>query len=169
MVIILVGFMGCGKTTLGRKLARQLNYAFVDADEAIEERYQISVKDIFARFGEAHFRKLERELILSLKGRDNLVVSTGGGMPCFGDNMQLLNEAGTTFYLQRSVAELANRLIHAKKPRPLILGKSHEELVDFIGELLPQREVFYLQAAHVLDREQQTPMYVQFLLKTNNP
>lgn len=166
MVIILVGFMGCGKTTLGRKLAKQLNYEFVDADDAIEARYQTSVKDIFAKFGEAHFRKLEREFILSLKDRDNMVLSTGGGMPCFGDNMQLLNEIGITFYLQRSVNELANRLIHAKKPRPLIQGKNQAELIDFIATLLPEREFFYLQSRHVLNREQQSPVFIQFLLQT---
>ncbi len=164
-VIILVGFMGCGKTTLGRKLARQLDYTFVDADDAIEERYKISVKDIFAKFGEAHFRKLEREFILSLKDQENIVLSTGGGMPCFGDNMQLLNEIGITFYLQRSVGELASRLINAKKPRPLIMGKNYDELMEFIADLLPKREVFYLQAEHVLNREQQTPMFIQFLLQ----
>lgn len=164
-MIILVGFMGCGKTTLGRKLARQLNYGFIDADDAIEARYQLSVRDIFAKFGEEHFRKLERELILSLKGAENIVLSTGGGMPCFGDNMQLLNEFGTTFYLQRSVSELANRLINAKKPRPLILGKTYDELLEFIQNLLAQRETFYLQADHVLNRDQQTPMFVQFLLQ----
>lgn len=165
MVIILVGFMGCGKTTLGRKLARQLNYEFIDADDAIEARYQLSIRDIFAKFGEEHFRKLEREFILSLKGAENLVLSTGGGMPCFGDNMQLLNGIGTTFYLQRSVPELANRLINAKKPRPLILGKTHEELLEFIQNLLARREPFYMQADHVLNRDQQTPMFVQFLMK----
>lgn len=164
MLIILIGFMGCGKTTLGRKLARQLNYEFVDADDAIEERYKISIKDIFAKYGEAHFRKLEREFILSLKGKENIVLSTGGGMPCFGDNMQLLNEAGTTFYLQRSVPELAYRLFHAKKSRPLIQGKNHDQLVDFIGNLLPRREEFYLKAHHILNRDQQTPVFIQFLL-----
>lgn len=164
-VIVLVGFMGCGKTTLGRKLAKQLNYDFIDADDAIEKRYRISVKDIFAKFGEAHFRKLEREFILSFRDQDNIVLSTGGGMPCFGDNMQLLNNIGITFYLQRPVQELANRLINAKKPRPLIQGKKLEELVDFIAELLPRREVFYLQSRHVLNREQQSPVYIQFLLQ----
>lgn len=165
MVIILIGFMGSGKTTLGRKLASQMRYEFIDADEAIEARYKLSIKEIFARFGETHFRKLEREFILGLEGKENIVLSTGGGMPCFGDHMELLNDLGTTFYLKRSPAELAHRLVNAKKPRPLIQGKDPEELPGFISALLAQREAFYLRAHHVLERDRQTSVYIQFLLQ----
>ena len=163
-VIILVGFMGSGKTTLGRKLARQLGYTFLDADDTIEQLHGLSVQEIFVQSGEAHFRKLEREFITGLGKQDNIVLATGGGMPCYGDNMRLLNEAGITFYLKKPVGELAHRLMHAKKVRPLIQGKNKDELVTFITELLPRRELFYAQAHHVLEREQQNILYIRFLL-----
>jgi shikimate kinase len=164
-VIILIGFMGCGKSTLGRKLAKQLNYQFVDADDAIEAKYKLKIKDIFSQFGEAHFRKLEEKFILEQGSQDNIVLATGGGMPCYGENMNLLNQIGTTFYLQRSVPELVHRLINAKRSRPLVQGKNQEELTQFINDLLPKREVFYLKAEHILDRNQQNPLFVQVLLR----
>lgn len=165
-VIILVGFMGCGKTTLGKKLAKQLNYEFMDADTAIEQQNNLSIQEIFAQQGEARFRELEREFILSIKNKKNVVLATGGGMPCFGDNMKLLNESGITLYLQRPIPELVHRLVNAKKIRPLIQGKNEAELTDFITELLPVREVFYLQSKYVLTREQQNILFIQTLLNS---
>jgi shikimate kinase len=163
-VIILIGFMGCGKSTFGRKLAKQLNYQFMDADDAIEAKYKLKIKDIFSQFGEAHFRKLEEKFILELNKEQDIVLATGGGMPCFGKNMDLLNQLGITFYLQRPIPELVHRLINAKRPRPLIQGKNQSELTEFIEELLPKREVFYLKSQHVLNRDQHNPMFVQVLL-----
>jgi shikimate kinase len=163
-VIVLIGFMGCGKSTFGRKLAKQLNYQFMDADDAIEAKYKLKIKDIFSQFGETHFRKLEEKFILDLDHKQNIVLATGGGMPCFGQNMDLLNQIGITFYLQRSVPELVHRLINAKRPRPLIQGKNQTELTAFIEELLPKREPFYLKSHHVLNRDQQNPLFVQVLL-----
>lgn len=163
-VVILIGFMGCGKTTLGRKLARALDYRFLDADDAIEAAEGMSIPEIFAQKGESHFRQLEHQFISGLRDRQNVVVSTGGGMPCFGNNMDLLNEAGTTIYLKRSVPELVHRLVHARKQRPLIAGKNRKELVDFIGELLPVREKYYLQAAFVLERDAQTAETIRELI-----
>ncbi len=163
-VIILIGFMGCGKSTFGKKLAKKLNYQFMDADDAIEARYKLKIKDIFSQFGEAHFRKLEEKFILELDKEQNIVLATGGGMPCFGKNMKLLNQLGVTFYLQRPIPELVNRLINAKRPRPLIQGKNQSELTEFIQELLPKREVYYLKSHHVLNRDQHNPMFVQLLL-----
>lgn len=163
-VIILIGFMGCGKSTFGRKLAKQLNYQFMDADDAIEAKYKLKIKDIFSQFGEAHFRKLEEKFIMELKKEQNIVLATGGGMPCFGKNMDLLNQLGITFYLQRPIPELVHRLINAKRPRPLIQGKNQSELTEFIEKLLPKREVFYLKSHFVLNREQHNPMFVQVLL-----
>lgn len=162
--IILIGFMGCGKSTFGRKLAKQLNYQFVDADDAIESKYKLKIKDIFSQFGEAHFRKLEEKFILDLDNQQNIVLATGGGMPCYGKNMDLLNQLGVTFYLQRSIPELVHRLINAKRPRPLIEGKNQSELTEFIEHILPQREVFYLKSHHILNRDQQSPLFVRVLL-----
>ena len=108
-VIILIGYMGSGKSTLGKKVARKLNYEFLDTDSVIEEQAGMTIADIFQQFGEPHFRTLEHDLLLSLKDRDKIVVATGGGMPCFKGNMDLLNELGKTFYLNRSVNELVHR------------------------------------------------------------
>jgi shikimate kinase len=107
---------------------------------------------------------LEEKFILDLDHKQNIVLATGGGMPCFGQNMDLLNQIGITFYLQRSVPELVHRLINAKRPRPLIQGKNQTELTAFIEELLPKREPFYLKSHHVLNRDQQNPLFVQVLL-----
>ena len=121
-VIILIGYMGSGKSTLGRKIARKLNYEFLDTDSAIEEKEGLTIAAIFEQFGEVHFRKLETNILLSLKGKEKIVIATGGGMPCFNGNMNLLNELGRTFYLKRSVNELVHRLVNAKRVRPLIAG-----------------------------------------------
>ncbi len=164
-VIILIGYMGSGKSTLGKKVARKLNYAFLDTDSVIEEQAGMTIADIFHQFGEPHFRILEHDLLLSLKDRDKIVIATGGGMPCFNGNMELLNELGKTFYLNRSVNELAYRLSHAKKERPLIKGVSSEELTSFIQTNLEDRNPFYEQAHYILQREQQTPEFIETVLK----
>jgi shikimate kinase len=154
--IILIGFMGSGKTTLGKKLARKLELPFIDSDQAIEEQHQRSIGELFAEQGEAHFRTLEREFIEKLLSQSvSFVLSTGGGMPCFGNHMELLKQLGTTLYLKRSPKELANRLQNAKTVRPLIKDIDEDELPGFIEERLKEREGYYNQAELILDREEQ--------------
>lgn len=164
-VIILIGYMGSGKSTLGKKIARKLDYEFLDTDSVIEEQAGMTIADIFEQFGEAHFRTLEHDLLLSLKGKNRLVIATGGGMPCFHENMNLLNELGRTFYLKRSVPELVHRLTHAKKVRPLIKDKSPDELAVFIQANLELRNPFYEQAKYILERDQQTLEFIETVLK----
>ena len=164
-VIILIGYMGSGKSTLGKKIARKLDYAFLDTDNAIEENEGLSIAAIFKQFGEAHFRNLEHDLLLSLKGKDKIVIATGGGMPCFNGNMDLLNGLGKTFYLKRSAPELAHRLKNAKRVRPLIIGKSPTELTNFIKENIEIRNPFYQKAKYILERDQQTPEFIETVLK----
>ena len=164
-VIILIGYMGSGKSTLGKKVARKLNYEFLDTDSMIEEQAGMTIADIFDQFGEPHFRTLEHDLLLSLKDRDKIVVATGGGMPCFKGNMDLLNELGKTFYLNRSVNELVHRLTNAKRVRPLIIGKTAIELANFIEQNLEIRNPFYEQAKYILERDQQTPEFIETVLK----
>ncbi|MDD2982258.1 MAG: shikimate kinase [Crocinitomicaceae bacterium] len=164
-VIILIGYMGSGKSTLGRKIARKLNYDFLDTDSAIEEKEGLTIAAIFEQFGEVHFRKLETNILLSLKGKEKIVIATGGGMPCFNGNMNLLNELGRTFYLKRSVNELVHRLVNAKRVRPLIAGKSPAELAAFIEQNLEKRNLFYEQAKYILERDQQTPEFIETVLK----
>lgn len=146
MRIFLIGFMGSGKTTLGKQLAKKLGYQFVDQDTLIEERLKMTVGDIFATYGENRFRLEEREVLLSFETSTNLVVSTGGGAPCFFDNIGIMNTLGCSIYLKAEPKTLANRLKNSQNTRPLIIGKSEQELLDYISAKLFEREPFYNQA-----------------------
>ncbi|GAB5418755.1 MAG: shikimate kinase [Crocinitomicaceae bacterium] len=161
--------MGCGKSTLGKKLANKLEVPFVDSDLEIENHFQKSIGELFAEHGESHFREIEREYIDALELRDNFVLATGGGMPCFANNMEQLNKTGTTFYLERSPKELANRLANAKQQRPLIEGLKKDELLGFIESKLSEREEYYKKADIILGRNEQTPEAIMSLLKHLHP
>ena len=156
MRVILIGFMGAGKSKLGKSLAKRLGVSFIDSDTEIEKEHQKSIGELFGEYGESHFREIEAHFIRSLNNKDAFVLATGGGMPCFHDNMRLLNELGTTFYLERSPKELMHRLIHAKHQRPLIAGLEEEDLLKFIEDKLSEREEYYRQSAFVLSRDEQT-------------
>lgn len=147
--------MGVGKSTLGKKLAQRLEVDFIDSDQFIEKQLGMSIADYFAQFGEEKFRALERDFIRQLD-INACVVATGGGLPCFCDNMSIMNSKGVTIYLHRPPKELFQRLKNAKKERPLIAGLSDEELLDFISSQLEEREQFYNQAQFVLTREHHT-------------
>ncbi len=148
MRIYLIGYMGSGKSHLGWKLASHLGVQFVDMDNYIEERNCKTIPQIFAEDGEAEFRKKERKALDELSEFTDLVIATGGGAPCFFDNIDLMNETGKTIYLNIDPAILADRLLKSKTERPLIKGKSREELVGFIDETLKKRNEFYSQAKH---------------------
>ena len=143
--------MGTGKTTVGKLLAKQLRRSFIDVDEFIENRYHKTIAAIFEEKGEAGFREIEHRALQEISSFENVVVSTGGGLPCFFDNMDLLNRTGITIYLRASVNELIERLINDMQKRPLIKGKSKEELHDFIETNLKKRELFYNQAQIIFD------------------
>ncbi|MBT3385159.1 MAG: shikimate kinase [Prolixibacteraceae bacterium] len=146
MRIYLIGYMGCGKSTLGRRLSEHLNLQFVDMDHYIEERNYKTIPQIFAEEGEAEFRKKERKALEELSEFTDIVIATGGGAPCFFDNVELMNKSGKTIYLNIEPNILADRLLKSKTERPLIKGKSREELVAFIDETLKKRNEFYKQA-----------------------
>jgi len=146
MRIYLVGYMGCGKSTIGRKVAELLGISFVDLDKYIEERYFKSVPAIFAEEGEQAFREKERSSLLEVSQFENIVIGTGGGAPCFFDNMEVMNNNGITVYIAPDSDVLAARLIKSKTERPLITGKSPEELTTFINEALLKRAPFYEKA-----------------------
>lgn len=146
MRIYLIGYMGCGKSTLGRRLAKHLGLQFIDMDHYIEERNCKSIPKIFAEDGEAEFRKKERHALEELSEFTDIVIATGGGAPCFFDNIDLMNKTGKTIYLNIHPNILADRLLKSKTERPLIKGKSREELIEFIDETLLKRNEFYLQA-----------------------
>lgn len=146
MRIFLIGFMGSGKTTLGKQLAIKLGYQFIDQDSMIEERFKMSVTEIFATYGETRFREAEHEVLLSFENSNNLVVSTGGGAPCFYDNISIMNKLGFSIYLKTDPKTLAHRLKGSHNSRPLIDGKSEQELFDYVTNKLKERESFYNQA-----------------------
>lgn len=144
--IFIVGYMGSGKTTVGKRLAVSLSLTFVDLDAYIQSKYRKTIPQLFEEKGEEGFRTLEHQTLLEVAEFEDVVISTGGGAPCFYDNMEFMNRSGTTIYLQADAEELADRLTASKTVRPLIAGKSREELVPFITGHLAQREHFYTTA-----------------------
>ena len=152
--IFLIGYMGAGKTTLGKAFAREMSLNFIDLDWFIEERFHKTVQQLFLERGEDGFRELERKMLHEVAEFEDVVVSTGGGTPCFFDNMEFMNEAGQTVYLKVSVEELAKRLELCKSTRPVLKGRSGDELKSFIAESLEKREPFYSKATIVFDAEE---------------
>lgn len=149
--IILVGYMCVGKTTIGRDLAKLMNRTFYDLDWYIEERYHTKVSQIFAEKGEAHFRDLERRMLHEVAEFENVVLSCGGGTPCFFDNIDYMNSQGTTFYLKATPDVLYKHLKMGKSVRPLLLNKTPDEVRTFIEAQLAQREPFYKKAKYAID------------------
>lgn len=165
MRIFLIGFMGCGKSTLGRNLAAAFDLTFVDLDTFLEEKYFRTIPQIFAEEGEAAFRNKERKVLEEVSAFDNVIVATGGGAPCFFDNMELMNSSGFCVFLDVSVDSLVNRLIHARTERPLIKGKSPAELREFIELMMQKRRPFYEKANYILSGAEISPEQVMELIK----
>ncbi|MCK3682711.1 shikimate kinase [Maribellus sp. YY47] len=164
MRIYLIGYMGCGKSTLGRRLAKHLDVQFVDMDHYIEERNCKTIPQIFEEEGEAEFRSKERKALEELSEFTDIVIATGGGAPCFFDNIDLMNRTGKTIYMNINPAILADRLLTSKTERPLIKGKSREELVAFIDETLKKRNEFYTQAQYQITVPDVELEYIENLL-----
>jgi len=160
MRIFLIGFMGSGKSTMGRALAASLNLTFIDLDTYLEERYFRTIPQIFAEEGEANFRLKERKVLEEVSLFDQVIVATGGGAPCFFDNMELMNNSGFCIFLDVDVESLIYRLTHARVERPLIKGKSVEELRQFIGELMQKRRPFYEKARYILKGKEILPSQI---------
>lgn len=151
MRIFLVGFMGAGKSVIGRRLAKSLNLSFYDLDEEIESHYRMSVSSIFKKYDESCFRKLEHQTLLSFSDKDDFVMSCGGGTPCFCDNMEQMNALGVTIYIKLTASELADRIANSVKKRPLTERKSDAELADYVASTLSTREPFYSKAKFIVE------------------
>lgn len=149
--IILLGYMGAGKTTIGHALAKNLGVQFYDLDWYIEMRFHKTVAQIFEERGEEGFREIERNMLHEVAEFENVVISCGGGTPCFFDNMDYMNSLCTTIYLKASAEVLSAHLKMGKVVRPLILGKTEEELTSYIQGMLNTREPFYMKAQHIFD------------------
>ena len=136
---------------IGRRIAKSLELSFYDLDEEIESRYKMSVSSIFRKYDEVCFRKLETSVLESFSERDNFVLSCGGGTPCFGNNMELMNSIGTTIYIKLSADELVGRIANSFHKRPLTEGKSEEELSEYVVATLDDRNHFYSMAKIIVD------------------
>ncbi len=146
--VFLIGYMGSGKTTTGRKLARSIGYFFFDLDEEIEKLTGKNLPQIFSEEGEDAFRLLEHSVLASLANRKNIVVATGGGAPCYYNNMELMKKSGVTVYFRMKPESLAKRLLVARVKRPLIEGITAADLPGFIAGHLSKREDYY-SSAHI--------------------
>jgi shikimate kinase len=163
--IYLIGFMGSGKSTVGKRLALRLKYSFVDMDKTIEEESGMTIRKIFEKKGEDEFRRIEHKLILKTVKMNGVVVSTGGGVPCFFDNMDIINMNGISIYLKMTSEDLLKRLKGSKYERPLIRDLSTDEMANYIKEKLREREPYYLKSKYIIDGKDPDIAEIAKLLK----
>jgi shikimate kinase len=156
--IILLGYMGCGKSTIAHKLSKVIEIPFLDLDECVEKRVNLTISQIFDRHGEVYFRKLEHDVLVDLlNSPGNLIIGLGGGTPCYGNNHELLKrDAVCSVYLKASVATLSGRLVYNKSKRPLIATMKEQELDEFIAKHLFERSYYYNQAQHKVNVDNRT-------------
>lgn len=147
--VYLIGYMGCGKSTIGKQLADRMGMQFIDLDYFIENRYHKSIGDIFEEKGEEVFRLIEQQALAEVSHFENVIISTGGGSPCFFDNIRVMNETGISIYLKSDEETLATHLMLNQNKRPLVKGKNKEDLKSFIAKNLNQRDTYYNQATYI--------------------
>jgi len=149
--IILIGYMGAGKTTIGKALSKELGLPFYDLDWYIENRRRKTVPELFNELGEETFRKIEYNMLHEVAEFEDVIISCGGGTPCFFDNIDYMNQQGKVVYLKATPEVLYKHLLMAKTERPLLKGKSADELIAYIREHLNEREPYYSKARYTLD------------------
>ncbi|MDR2651925.1 MAG: AAA family ATPase [Prevotellaceae bacterium] len=164
--IILVGMPGSGKSSMGFILSKLMHRIFIDTDYCILKKEKKSIASIFAEYGEDNFRKIERQVLLEILESEPAIISTGGGMPCFYDNMELMNEFAVTVYLKITPEQLFEHLKNDKK-RPLVKGKTPEELMDYINTSLEQRKLYYEKADIIIPVHDETPVQLAVNLHKN--
>ncbi len=150
MKIYLVGYMASGKSKLGKELSALTGLSFVDLDEVFEEKYRIGIVDFFDKYGDTAFRQIEHQLLLETESLDNTIIATGGGTPCSEENIRFIKTHGVSIYIRMNIADLSNRLKSVKRKRPLLKNVPVEELEQFIGNQMVEREPYYLQADHII-------------------
>jgi len=164
-IVYLTGYPGCGKSTVGKKLAKGLNYKFYDLDKEIEKKAGMSVNGIFEKYGEEKFREMESEVLTELSKAKNAVIATGGGTPCYNNNPEIIESTGLSVYLKMPPAALAVRLINAKTKRPLLKNISKDKLINHIEEQLKEREIFYKKADLIVDAQNTEIVSLMTLIK----
>lgn len=167
MIISLLGYMGCGKSTFGKRLANKLSLDFIDLDKEIQKDQELTINEIFERKGENYFREVETRVLKRVLSKDNVVLSLGGGTPCFNDNMNIIKTSSLSVYLNLTPKALFSRLKAGKLSRPLIASKTDEELLGFISRHLHQRESYYKQADILFDPIKKTERDLMELLPKN--
>lgn len=150
-IIYIIGFMGSGKTTAGKKLASRLGWSFIDLDRKIEEKSGSTIPELFSKHGEDYFRNIESDVLKSHEYEANTVISTGGGTPCFGDNMEYMLSTGLTIYLKLTPGQLKSRLTYSSQERPLIKNLDNNNILAFIEEKLAYREKWYSRADIIME------------------
>lgn len=157
--VFLIGYMGAGKTTLGKAFAREMKLSFVDQDWYMEERFHKTVSEIFTERGEEGFRELERQMLHEIAEFEDVVISTGGGTPCYFDNMEFMSQKGDTVFLNVNQQVLFNRLKVATHSRPILQGRENDELKEFIGAAIQKRLPFYQKAKFTFDANELDNIY----------
>lgn len=145
--------MFSGKSTIGKKLASIMGYDFIDTDKYFEDKYKISILDFFEKFGEEMFRKFEHDILNELIVRENTIISTGGGLPCFNENMDIINKEGFSIYLEMPFKAIINRQKNSKQKRPLLKNKNQEEIETYLLDLLTKREPIYKKSKITIDAQ----------------
>lgn len=165
-IIYIIGFMGSGKTTAGKKLASLLGWSFIDLDKKIEEHAGKTIPEIFSQNGEDFFRSTETRLLKDLKSETNSVISTGGGTPCYSDNMDYMLKTGLTLYLKMTPDQLKIRLSESNGERPLIKDLDQEKLQFFIEEKLSEREKWYSMSVITVEGVNLDINLLHFIIKS---
>ncbi|MDO4461318.1 MAG: shikimate kinase [Bacteroidia bacterium] len=163
--VFLIGFMGAGKTTIGKYVARDMGWTFIDMDQRFEREQGCTISQFFAEKGEAAFRQEETNLLRKLAQEDKVIVSTGGGTPCSDENIKIMRESGEVIYINVEPEILCKRLSTAKANRPLIANKTDEELLSFIEDKLNEREKYYRQASIIVDGDKLPFSSYRFLIE----
>ncbi|NLA48846.1 MAG: AAA family ATPase [Bacteroidales bacterium] len=166
--IYIIGFMGSGKSTMGRRLAALMEWQFLDLDDKIEEIAGKTIARIFSEDGEEEFRKMESETLKSLTGTVNVIISTGGGTPCHSGNMDYMLETGITVYLKMTPGQLASRLRDSSAERPLLKNIPDEEMLSFIGKKLSDREQWYTKAGITVDGLNPDPKQLKSMIESGS-
>lgn len=162
--VYLIGFMGSGKSTAGNKLAISLGWSFIDLDKEIEQKTCLTINELFTKFGEDYFRKIETDTLRNLTSPDDAVIATGGGSPCYNDNLDYMIGTGLTVYLKMTPGQLKSRLTGSYGERPLTKDKNEKQLTVYIREKLAEREKYYLRANIIINGKNLNVNYLKTLI-----